>query len=347
MPPSAYHGDMPTTRRLSAHSQTDIQRAATILREGGTVAFPTETVYGLGANALSAASVAKIFAAKQRPAWDPLIVHVAEQPLLYALSNLNDDLYARIQQLSDAFWPGPLTLLLPKHTAVPSAVTAGRDLVGVRIPAHTIARTLIAAAGVPIAAPSANMFGHTSPTTAQHVLDDLDGRIDAVLDGGPTNVGLESTVLDPARTPMLIYRPGEVTAEQIERKTGFSVEMFLSAEEQKGPETLPSPGVGIRHYAPRARLILAEGSERALVRALAETTGICGVLLPTGWRIPEGTLIENWGSWESSKELAARLFACLRSLDERGATTIVCPLPEPGGLNDAIRDRLLKAVRPS
>ena len=177
------------TERLSAASPAGLARAAHLLRAGGTVAFPTETVYGLGADALSARAVEQIFIAKERPHWDPLIVHLhsREQVATVALSS------PVAERLMDAFWPGPLTLLLPRSRAIPDAVTAGRPLVGVRIPAHPVARELLRLAGVPVAAPSANRFGHTSPTSAAHVLADLDGRIDAVLDGGPSAVGHHST----------------------------------------------------------------------------------------------------------------------------------------------------------
>src|ERR1700722_14579157 len=192
--------------RVEAREALD--QAAEILRAGGTVALPTETVYGLGANALDATAVAKIFAAKQRPAWDPIIVHVADEAMTASVvTEISEPASARIRALMAAFWPGPLTLLLPRSAAVPDIVTAGRPLVGIRMPAHPVALELIRRAGVPIAAPSANRFGHTSPTTAAHVLADLDGRIDVVLDAGPTAHGVESTVLDPNQSPMIIYRP--------------------------------------------------------------------------------------------------------------------------------------------
>src|SRR6202034_1838841 len=171
-------------------------QAASILGRGGTVALPTETVYGLGANALDLKAVAAIFAAKERPGWDPLIVHVADEAML---AGVVGDVPEAARRLMRAFWPGPLTLLLPRSAEVPDAVTAGRPLVGVRMPSHPVALALIRRAGVPIAAPSANLFGHVSPTTAAHVLEDLDGRIDAVLDSGPAPQGVESTVLDVSR----------------------------------------------------------------------------------------------------------------------------------------------------
>src|ERR1700736_3613554 len=202
------------TERLEG--QAGLSRAAELLRGGGTVAFPTETVYGLGANALDAEAVAKIFAAKERPRWDPLILHVSDQEMVARVAVIPEGLQGRVvRELMEAFWPGPLTLLLPRTGSVPDAVTAGRSLVGVRMPGHPLAMELIRQAGVPLAAPSANRFGRTSPTTAAHVLEDLGGRIDAVLDGGPTTVGVESAVLDPTQTPMVLYRPGAVTAAMI------------------------------------------------------------------------------------------------------------------------------------
>jgi L-threonylcarbamoyladenylate synthase len=326
-----------------------LARAAEILRGGGTVAFPTETVYGLGANAVDPAAVAKIFAAKKRPGWDPVIAHVSDRRMVDRIAEVSPG----AERLIAAFWPGPLTLLLPRKAVVPDAVTAGRPLVGVRMPAHPLALELIRRAGVPIAAPSANRFGRTSPTTAAHVLEDLDGRIDAVLDGGPASVGVESTVIGPAEdgSGWVIYRPGGVSKEALERVLGTDeVRMFRPAELQSAPESLPSPGVGIRHYAPRARLILV--AEAPLERTVVETIqrlGISdakvGVMLPKGWTASQAALIFDWGSWDDAETLARRLFAGLRSLDEAGAEVIVCPVPTMGGIGEAIRDRLRKAAR--
>jgi L-threonylcarbamoyladenylate synthase len=350
-----------TTLRLSATSPDDLTRAATLLRDGRLVAFATETVYGLGANALSADAVANIFTAKQRPSWDPLIVHLASAAQLPAITSIPADLLPRIETLAAAFWPGPLTLLLPRNASIPDAVTSGRPLVGVRIPAHPTAQALLAAAGIPVAAPSANLFGHTSPTTAAHVLADLDGRIDAVLDAGPTTVGLESTVLDPTQTPMILYRPGAVTPDQLTAATGVPVSIYQPPATREPAASLPSPGVGIRHYAPRATLILTGPTQAALQNAVLlseksllsplnsdpETPTKLGILLPTGWQIDHPALIEPWADFDDSAALAAKLFAALRSLDERGAALILCPMPAPGGFRDAIRDRLQKAARPS
>jgi L-threonylcarbamoyladenylate synthase len=343
---------MSQTLHLDAFNPADVEHAAKMLSAGRLVAFATETVYGLGANALSAEAVAGIFTAKQRPSWDPLIVHLASTEQLGLVARVPAELSARIAALTEAFWPGPLTLLLPRTTAIPDAVTAGRELVGVRVPAHPAARALLAAVGLPIAAPSANRFGHTSPTTAAHVLADLEGRIDAVLDAGPTSIGVESTVLDPAQTPMVLYRPGAVTIDQLTAVTGIAVELFVPAEDaqRQQPASMPSPGVGIRHYAPRARMVLVEGSVAALLAALskAEAAGaLVGVLLPADWELRGSVVIERWGRWDDPEALAAELFAGLRALDDRGVAVILCPLPNAGGLADAIRDRLQKAARPS
>jgi L-threonylcarbamoyladenylate synthase len=334
-------------KTVRLEGESGLIRAAEILRRGGTVAFPTETVYGLGANALDAAAVAKIFAAKERPGWDPVIVHVSDREMLTGVAEVS----AKAEKLIEAFWPGPLTLLLPRTAAVPDSVTAGRPLVGVRMPRHPVALELIRRAGVPVAAPSANRFGRTSPTTAEHVLDDLDGRIDAVLDGGATDVGVESTVLDVAAG--VIYRPGGVSKEELEKVMG-PVEVFRPIKTGGAPESLPSPGVGIRHYAPRARLVLVQEKpgmqsiQAAFVAAIdfaSNRADKVGVMLPDGWDASYASAVFRWGPWSEGEMLARRLFAGLRELDEAGVGVIVCPVPEMGGIGEAIRDRLAKASR--
>ena len=273
--------------RESEASRRAIARAAEILRAGGTVAFPTETVYGLGANALDAEAVGRIFAAKERPSWDPLIVHIGDRDMLQMVAaEIDQDAH----RLMEAFWPGPLTLLLPRSARVPELVTAGLQKVGVRMPAHATAHDLLLAAAIPVAAPSANRFGRTSPTSAAHVLEDLDGRIDAILDGGETTHGVESTVVDVTADECVIYRPGVITLEQIRAVCKGKV---WAREAQLGEgreEPAPAPGMGVRHYAPRARLILVEGEgaaqrvefERAARRA--EQAGeVVGLMLPDGF----------------------------------------------------------------
>ena len=329
-------------------------QAAQVLIRGGLVAFPTETVYGLGANALDPAAVARIFVAKQRPSWDPIIVHIAgptsENPILDALVAQIPDAARR---LMEAFWPGPLTLLLPRSAAVPDAVTAGRPLVGIRMPQHAVALHLIRQAGVPIAAPSANLFGHISPTTAQHVQEDLNGRIDIVLDAGPARRGVESTVLDPTQSPMVIYRPGAITADQI-REIAGPVEVFRPSAAGAVPEALPSPGVGLRHYAPKARLILVDAPLGELAARLAEAARPyakerLGLMLPaelanTDLGPPLRAAAEfQWGRWAFPDEMASCLYAGLRALDAQGCSVILCPMPPTAGVGTAIRDRLHKA----
>jgi L-threonylcarbamoyladenylate synthase len=339
------------TLHLRAENSEDVARAAALLRGGGLVAFATETVYGLGANALSAEAVAGIFAAKGRPAWDPLIVHVFSFQQLSSVARVESELAKRVEVLAEAFWPGPLTMLLPRTEAVPDAVTAGRPLVGVRVPGHPVARKLLQLSGIPVAAPSANRFGHVSPTTAEHVLADLDGRIDAVLDAGPCAVGVESTVLDVGATPMVMYRAGGVLVSEIEVRTGVSVQVFRAFEHPIAPESLPSPGVGIRHYAPEAVVRLTNGNPQAVWAegrlSVAEGARV-GVLLPSDWPIEAegGVVIQRWARWGEVAALAAGLFAGLRALEEARVDVIVCPLPEAGGLGDALRDRLLKAATP-
>ena len=332
----------------TARAQDAIGQGAGILRAGGLVALPTETVYGLGANALDGDAVARIFAAKKRPAWDPVIVHIAEKRMLDELVTEVPD---AARKLIDAFWPGPLTLLLPRGSAIPDLVTAGRPLVGIRMPAHPVAFELIYQAGVPVAAPSANVFGHTSPTTAAHVLEDLDGRIDAVIDAGPTEHGLESTVLDPCRSPMVIYRPGAITAAQVRSAAG-PVEMFQDVSLLDEPrEAMPSPGVGLRHYAPKARLILVEGETSTMAGQIADAASRysserLGLMLPGGIAAPTtAAAVFQWGQWHAPDEMARDLYAGLRALDQQGCTVILCPVPPSDGIGAAIADRLRKAAR--
>jgi L-threonylcarbamoyladenylate synthase len=326
------------TQRLSANDAGAIEQAAEIIRAGGLVAFPTETVYGLGGNALDTAAVKKIFAAKARPLWDPLIVHVSSREMLQSMLAKEPEKFG---DLFAAFMPGPLTLVVSKNATVPDIVTAGRQTVAVRFPAHSVAQRLIAASGVPIAAPSANRFQHVSPTTAEHVLADLDGRIEAVLDGGPCPIGVESTVLDLTAGPRIL-RQGATTAEQLNRLLGkVAVVDTVSRPQEEG---LPSPGMMPRHYAPRTKLVLSEGRESALangVQQLSEQE--VGVLLPSGWRTA-ALLKFDWGPWGDWSTLAARLYAGLRWLDEQTPNAIVAPLPPEEGLGSAIRQRLLKAA---
>lgn len=338
---------MSTNTQLLLPDEAGLAAAAALLCAGGLVAFPTETVYGLGADALSAAAVARIFAAKGRPSSDPLIVHVAE---LADLPRVTSTLSAAAQQLAAAFWPGPLTLILPRGPAVPLAVSAGRATVAVRLPAHPVARALIAAAGTPLAAPSANRFGHTSPTTAAHVLADLDGRIDAVLDGGPTPIGVESTVLDLTTAVPTLLRPGGISLEQLRALLG-SVALGGRAEPGVG---MASPGLLDRHYAPASELWLVVGpvaAAHAWLRAQAMPYLAAGQRV--GLLVPDedaatladlGADVERLGPAVDLATVASRLYAALRALDARRPAVILARDFGQAGLGLALRDRLTRAA---
>jgi L-threonylcarbamoyladenylate synthase len=321
-----------------------IARAADVLRGGGLVAFPTETVYGLGANALDAAAVAGIFVAKGRPANNPLIVHIARIDEARELVAEWPDAAGR---LAARFWPGPLTLVLAKRPIVPEIVTAGTATVGLRIPAHPVARALLEAAGVPIAAPSANRSNELSPTTAEHVLKSLGGRIDVMLDGGPTSGGLESTVLDLTSSPPRILRPGLITPAEIEQVIG-SIERPSDAPVDS-PQPLASPGRLPRHYAPRALMECCAGGGSERVAALARQG------LRVGWlTIADSnretsladvrTLVTTFNMPAEPAGYAAQLYAALHALDDAHVDRIIVDLPPDEEPWLAIRDRLRRGA---
>lgn len=306
------------TVRLSA---TEIRTAAEALRIGKLVVFPTETVYGLGANAIDPDAVARIFAAKGRPATNPLIVHVADAQELPAVAVEVPPLAGK---LIDAFWPGPLTLVLPKNAKVPDAVTAGGPTVAVRQPNHSLALELLRAAGVPVAAPSANRSGELSPTTADHVLSSLNDRIDFVLDGGPCPGGLESTVLDVTGPVPRLLRPGLVSVEQLRAVVG---EVQVGPNPESGPAR--SPGLMTKHYAPRTALECAgTDAELEFLANLYETAGL---------KVARYTLSSD------PVEAAASLYADLHALDATGPDRILVVLPPDTPTWAAVRDRLLRA----
>jgi L-threonylcarbamoyladenylate synthase len=316
-----------------------VARAAAVLRAGGLVAFPTETVYGLGANALDAAAVARIFAAKGRPANNPLIVHVAGPADATRVAAAWPDSAAL---LAGRFWPGPLTLVLPKRPEVHDAVTAGGPTVAVRVPAHPVALALIRAAGVPVAAPSANRSGYISPTRAEHVLKGLDGRIEMVLDAGPVPGGIESTVLDLTGDPPRLLRPGLVTPAQIEAVIGPIAGPAPAARPSEQP--LPSPGMLSRHYAPRAPLELAEDGGRR-VEELRRAD------LRVGWLTFEAPPADHAEVVavvmpRDAEGYAARLYEALHALDGRGVDRIIVTLPPDSQEWLAVRDRLRRAATP-
>jgi L-threonylcarbamoyladenylate synthase len=298
-----------------------IQQAAAILRASGLVAFPTETVYGLGAHALDPKAVRKIFAAKDRPDWDPLIVHVRDVVMARSLAK---KLPATFDLLAAKFWPGPLTLVVEKAGHVPGEVTADRSTISVRIPRHPVAAMLLAEAGVPIAAPSANRFGRPSPTRAEHVIKDLGDRVELILDAGPTPVGVESTVLDLTQSPPAILRPGGVSREELEAVLG-EIHITAGIADEVARKGLAGPGMTLKHYAPRARVELFESEGELEARAEE--------LRATRERVAE-----------LRDPLAETLFAKLRELDADGVDVILCVLPSPQGIGLAVRDRLLRAA---
>lgn len=326
-----------------------IRFAANTIRNGGLVAFPTETVYGLGANALDEEAVQKIFIAKNRPADNPIIVHIADIDDLYMLTEeIPDDAL----ELVSRFWPGPLTLLLKKSELVPDITTAGLDTVAVRMPNHPVALMLIKESNVPIAAPSANISGKPSPTTAEHVIKDLDGKIDVIIDGGEVTYGVESTVLDLTSKPPYILRPGPVTFEEI-RSIIKNVEIHPVAKAEKPIETIiaRSPGVKYRHYAPSAELIIVEGDTRKIPLKVQE---IANEQIKLGKKVSIIATEENTnlytipsvkivGKRSEPKTIAKNLFRTLRELDNENVDIIIAEGIEPTGIGLAIMNRLRKA----
>lgn len=332
------------TAFLSASRPGDIEKAAGILRDGGIAALPTETVYGLAGNALDPAVVGAIYAAKGRPSDNPLIVHVASAEDLPAVVREVPD---AAMALAAAFWPGPLTIVLPRRDVVPDRVTAGLDTVAVRVPAHEAFLAVLRAAGVPLAAPSANRAGSPSPTTAQHVMDDLDGRIPAVLDGGPATVGVESTVVDLTTTPPRLLRPGGVSLEQLREVLGEVDVDPAVVGEMRDDEVPGAPGMKYRHYAPAAPVVVVDGEAPAVAAYVREQ----GLAHPAVLCFDEDTEafagldVVTYGSQDDPQSLARGLFDALRALDRPDVTRIFARCPDADdGLYRAVRNRLLKAA---
>lgn len=327
-----------------------IQIAAEALRKGGLVAFPTETVYGLGANALDEKAVLRIFEAKNRPADNPIIVHVANRDDVYVLA---EHVPGVAEGLIDRFWPGPLTLLFVKSEAVPNAVTAGLGTVAIRMPSHAVAHALIAQAGVPVAAPSANLAGRPSPTSAEHVLDDLSGRIEVLIDGGEIGYGVESTVLDLTTEPPTVLRPGPVTVEELEEVIGeLEVHPAARAEVPVEVAIARSPGMKYRHYAPAAEVVVVEGplegvvaKVQELVDARRELGGRVGVMA-TEETAPRyrADIVKVVGSRRDPRTVAKNLFGVLREFDAEGVGFVVAEGLESVGIGLAVMNRLRKAA---
>jgi L-threonylcarbamoyladenylate synthase len=322
------------TTRVMAAGPDAIDDAARCLRDGGLVAFPTETVYGLGADATNGTAVARLYAAKGRPSFNPLIAHVLDVAAARRLAKFD----VAAERLAATFWPGPLTLVLPRSGDCPVAelATAGLDSIAVRAPGHQVARDILERTGRPVVAPSANRSGHVSPTTAAHVMADLGGRIDLIVDGGPAAVGVESTIVALLDYPVLL-RPGGLPRAQIARVLGIEIDDI--SMRGADPEALMAPGMMASHYAPRAKL-----------RLNADRVDACEALLAFGARLPAGAdravRALNLSPSGDLVEAAANLFSHLRALDAPGIAKIaVMPIP-PSGLGEAINDRLMRAAAP-
>jgi L-threonylcarbamoyladenylate synthase len=333
-------------------SQPDIEKiraAADIIRKGGLVAFPTETVYGLGADALNPKAVSALFQAKKRPLDNPPIVHVENVNDVYRLAT---QVPQKADKLMKTFWPGPLTLVFKRSPIIPDVTVAGLNTVAVRMPQHAVALALIRESRCPIAAPSANLAGKPSPTSAEHVLNDLNGRIDAILDAGPTMVGVESTVLDMGVDPPMILRPGGTPLEALQKAIGeVQLHPFVAAEKELPIEKARSPGMKHKHYAPNAQVIVVEGgvsSVMAIVKSLISAYWLqdkrVGVLATdeTSWAY-EADVVKSLGSRRNVNAMAANLFRLLREFDEENVDVVISESVPTEGLGLAVMNRLRKA----
>ena len=332
---------------------SDFTEAAEFLRNGKLVAFPTETVYGLGGNAYDSTAAERIYAAKGRPSDNPLIVHISSLPEIFPLVS---DLPDTARLLAEKFWPGPLTMILNKSDRIPKETTGGLDTVAIRMPSHPIANMLIKESGLPIAAPSANASGRPSTTKAEHVIEDLSGKIDMIIDGGSSDIGLESTIVDLTVIPALILRPGYITLEML-REVIPDIEYDKAVLKRVKDDNIvaKAPGMKYRHYAPKGELTIFEGSSEAVADAVSKAAyeklslGFkVGILASDELR---GTypahmnlFIRDIGSRDNEESLAAGLFDALRSFDTDGADFIYAEAFKEGGLGQAIMNRLMKAA---
>ncbi len=322
--------------RLLKDTEEDIRIAAKIIEQGGLVAFPTETVYGLGANAMDADAVRKIYEAKGRPADNPTIVHIAEREELGQVTFLVTE---DMKTLMDRFWPGPMTMIVPRGEYIPYVTTGNLETVGVRMPENEVARELIRRSGCPIAAPSANLSGRPSPTAAQHVIDDLDGRIDAVIQSGPCRIGIESTVIDMTGKIPMILRPGYITKKDFEEALGQEIllDPTLNRKPREGEDFHPkAPGMKYRHYAPRAEMIIFKGDrirvEAAIDQERAEREAL-------------GQKVFVIDFDEDRETVAAHeIFAMLRQADREGADVILAAALPQRGVGFSVMNRMLKSA---
>lgn len=329
-----------TTKILTGR---DLAEAAAILRRGGLLGIPTETVYGLGANGLDSGAVGRIFEAKGRPQDNPLILHIPSADWLERYcAELPDGAYA----LAERFWPGPLTMVLRRKPVVPDAVTAGLSTVGMRCPAHALCREIIAAAGLPVAAPSGNTSGRPSPTTAGHMLEDMDGRIDGIVDGGPCAVGVESTIVDLTLDPPRLLRPGGVTLEELRSVLGeVAVDKAVTGLLSDG-EQPRAPGMKYRHYAPRAPVTVVKGNPLRTAEYIAAHAGQGSGVICFDEFAPRfaGCSVERLGPVGDAAEQARHVFDALRFFDGTEVTEIWAQCPDDAGIGLAVSNRLSKAA---
>lgn len=347
------------TKRIIIKDKTDpkdneLMEAAEILKHGGLVAFPTETVYGLGANALNGEAARKIYEAKGRPSDNPLIAHIADEEGLFPLVK---EIPETARKLMKAFWPGPLTMIFPKSDAVPYGTTGGLETVAVRMPSDPVANRLIKLAGVPVAAPSANTSGRPSPTTADHVWEDMNGKIEMILDGGPVGIGVESTIVDVTGEVPMLLRPGAITMEMLTDLLGHvEIDPAITGPMKEGVHP-KAPGMKYRHYAPKADMVLVEGELKAMAEEICRLASEAG---QQGKRVGiicteetksfyDGKNHENWillcmGSREKEETIAHNLYGVLRKFDECQADCIYCEGFPRTELGQAIMNRLTKAA---
>ena len=337
---------------LSAEKQEEyeecVSKAGICLKEGGLVAFPTETVYGLGADALNEKAAEKIYAAKGRPSDNPLIVHIAQ---LQDLEYIVEEIPKKVKILAEKFWPGPLTMIMKKKERVPKSTTGGLETVAVRMPDHPLALAIIKEAGGYVAAPSANTSGRPSPTLARHVLEDMNGRIDMIVDGGELSIGIESTIIDMSVEPPMILRPGYITEEMLEECIGdvLTDPALLFLPEEKTPK---APGMKYRHYAPKGEMKIIEGAKEDVIATIEnfvsnelEKGKKVGIIATDETKaLYSQGIVRSIGSRSDDRTIARNLYAVLREFDEMGADCIYSESFATGSMGEAIMNRLLKAA---
>lgn len=320
----------------------NLKKAAEMISKGKLVVIPTETVYGLAANALDGKAVSNIFKAKGRPQDNPLIVHISE---ISDINKLVSDFPEKARLLADKFWPGPLTIILPKSEIIPDEVSAGLATVAIRMPSHSLAREIIKLSGVPLAAPSANRSGSPSPTCVKHVIEDMDGIVEAVIDGGDCEVGVESTVITLAQDKPRLLRPGYITAEQITEVIGDIEIDSAICDKLKDGEKPISPGMKYKHYAPKANVVIVKGNKDKYADFVNSKTGskVYALCYDEDIALINGNAL-SYGSENNFKEQARKLFSSLRHLDELGAKIVYARAPKSEGVGLAVYNRIIRAA---